>query len=146
MCVQYLCRLPRVYPLTHNYPRGGADGISIFLSLKCRMSAFEKENNDNDMDIVQDESCNSKGGDGARSQLPWVEKYRPNSLQDLIAHDEIISILNKLIESNKLPHLLFHGPPGMRFLHRCFKSWIVSIPYLHLDNYHSIQEREKPQR
>jgi len=48
----------------------------------------------------------------ARDALPWVEKYRPNSLDELIAHEEIIQILNKLIESNKLPHLLFHGPPG----------------------------------
>lgn len=46
------------------------------------------------------------------SSLPWVEKYRPSSLDELIAHEEIIMILNKLIESNKLPHLLFHGPPG----------------------------------
>ena len=83
------------------------------------MSAFEKENNDNTMDVVREGSTNSKISDGARSQLPWVEKYRPNSLQDLIAHEEIISILNKLIESNKLPHLLFHGPPGIH-------SWIHS--------------------
>lgn len=26
------------------------------------------------------------------SDLPWVEKYRPTSLDDLIAHEEIISI------------------------------------------------------
>jgi replication factor C subunit 3/5 len=49
---------------------------------------------------------------GVKDMLPWVEKYRPNSLDELIAHEEIIHILNKLIESNKLPHLLFHGPPG----------------------------------
>lgn len=60
------------------------------------------------MDIVEDIDPRKD-----RSQLPWVEKYRPNSLSDLIAHEEIIQILNKLIESNKLPHLLFHGPPGM---------------------------------
>ena len=47
-----------------------------------------------------------------RDTLPWVEKYRPNSLDDLIAHEEIIQILNKLIDNNQLPHLLFHGPPG----------------------------------
>lgn len=47
-----------------------------------------------------------------QDSLPWVEKYRPSSLDELIAHEEIVRILNKLIESNKLPHLLFHGPPG----------------------------------
>ena len=53
-----------------------------------------------------------------RTQLPWVEKYRPSTLQDLIAHEDIISILNKLIDSNKLPHLLFHGPPGNCIWHK----------------------------
>ncbi len=51
-------------------------------------------------------SVNTKNG------LPWVEKYRPSSLQELIAHEDIINILNQLIETNKLPHLLFYGPPG----------------------------------
>lgn len=41
---------------------------------------------------------------------PWVEKYRPSSLDDLIAHQEIISTLNRLIDAQKLPHLLFYGP------------------------------------
>ena len=26
------------------------------------------------------------------AELPWVEKYRPNSLDDLIAHEEIVLI------------------------------------------------------
>mmetsp|Transcript_37331 Transcript_37331/g.38013 ORF Transcript_37331/g.38013 Transcript_37331/m.38013 type:complete len:346 (-) Transcript_37331:93-1130(-) len=63
-----------------------------------------------EMDV--DEIKPSAKSFNSKDQLPWVEKYRPNSLSELIAHDEIISILNKLIESHKLPHLLFHGPPG----------------------------------
>lgn len=43
---------------------------------------------------------------------PWVEKYRPSKLDDLIAHEEIVSTLNRLIDAQKLPHLLFYGPPG----------------------------------
>lgn len=49
---------------------------------------------------------------GEEAQLPWVEKYRPTELADLVAHEDIISILNRLIDSNKMPHLLFYGPPG----------------------------------
>lgn len=44
--------------------------------------------------------------------LPWVEKYRPKSLDELVAHDEIISTINALIDNNRLPHLLLYGPPG----------------------------------
>ena len=29
--------------------------------------------------------------------LPWVEKYRPNKLDDLISHQEIISTIQKFI-------------------------------------------------
>ena len=29
--------------------------------------------------------------DGKNSHLPWVEKYRPATLDDLISHEEIIS-------------------------------------------------------
>lgn len=44
--------------------------------------------------------------------LPWIEKYRPSALEDLVAHEEIISVLTRLIDNNQLPHLLFYGPPG----------------------------------
>jgi replication factor C subunit 3/5 len=48
----------------------------------------------------------------AEASLPWVEKYRPKSLDDLVAHEDIISTINRLIDANKLPHLLLYGPPG----------------------------------
>merc|ERR1711935_485795 len=44
--------------------------------------------------------------------LPWVEKYRPSKLDDLISHAEIIGTIQKFIDSSQLPHLLFYGPPG----------------------------------
>ena len=74
----------------------------------------------------------------------WVEKYRPQSLSDVIAHEHIMLSLtkfysffflffsslsdssgernwllkfiwNSLIEEHKLPHMLFYGPPGFPF-------------------------------
>eukprot|EP00794_Sanderia_malayensis_P014375 gene14376-15873_t len=44
--------------------------------------------------------------------LPWVEKYRPNSLADLISHKDIINTIQRFIKEDKLPHLLFYGPAG----------------------------------
>lgn len=46
------------------------------------------------------------------SNLPWVEKYRPATLDDLVSHTEIISTIHKFIKEDRLPHLLFYGPPG----------------------------------
>jgi replication factor C subunit 3/5 len=44
--------------------------------------------------------------------LPWVEKYRPKSLNDVIDHGEKIAVLRRLIANGELPHLLFYGVPG----------------------------------
>ncbi|KAG7368568.1 replication factor C small subunit [Nitzschia inconspicua] len=46
------------------------------------------------------------------SQLPWVEKYRPNRLEDLVAQDDIVNSITNLIDNDNLPHLLLYGPPG----------------------------------
>lgn len=71
---------------------------------------------------------------------PWVEKYRPKTLDDVAAHKEIINTseqakivlhmlidhqdemherpldvllaVKKLTNENRLPHLLLYGPPG----------------------------------
>eukprot|EP01012_Entosiphon_sulcatum_P041174 TRINITY_DN54988_c0_g1_i1.p1 TRINITY_DN54988_c0_g1~~TRINITY_DN54988_c0_g1_i1.p1 ORF type:complete len:380 (-),score=78.49 TRINITY_DN54988_c0_g1_i1:2-1111(-) len=44
---------------------------------------------------------------------PWVEKYRPQRIDDVVHQDEIISNLrNTLRQPSNLTHLLFHGPPG----------------------------------
>lgn len=44
--------------------------------------------------------------------LPWVEKYRPSSLGELISHTDILNTISRLLASGQLPHLLFYGPPG----------------------------------
>jgi replication factor C subunit 3/5 len=46
------------------------------------------------------------------NNLPWVEKYRPEYLSDIISHKEIINTLTNLISNNKIPHMIFYGPPG----------------------------------
>jgi len=43
---------------------------------------------------------------------PWVEKYRPDNLDDIISHKEIINTLTNFIANNKIPHMIFYGPPG----------------------------------
>lgn len=47
-----------------------------------------------------------------KNNLPWVEKYRPSNLSDICSHTSIVSTLKNLISCDRLPHLLFYGPPG----------------------------------
>ncbi|RFU32017.1 hypothetical protein B7463_g4328, partial [Scytalidium lignicola] len=43
---------------------------------------------------------------------PWVEKYRPKTLNDVTAQDHTITVLQRTLQSSNLPHMLFYGPPG----------------------------------
>ncbi|TPX23791.1 hypothetical protein DIZ76_013134 [Coccidioides immitis] len=36
----------------------------------------------------------------AEDNLPWVEKYRPSTLDDVSGHQDIIATINRFIESN----------------------------------------------
>ena len=43
---------------------------------------------------------------------PWVEKWRPQKVEDVSHQAEVVQTLKNSIEQGSLPHLLFHGPPG----------------------------------
>ncbi len=45
-------------------------------------------------------------------ELPWVEKYRPATLKDVIGHEEITSRLQSYVDKRNLPNMLFSGPAG----------------------------------
>ncbi len=48
----------------------------------------------------------------ASDSLPWVEKFRPKELNDLVSHEDIINTIKRFMDQKKLPHLLFYGPAG----------------------------------
>ncbi|KAE8335450.1 hypothetical protein BDV24DRAFT_156027 [Aspergillus arachidicola] len=45
-------------------------------------------------------------------QQPWVEKYRPKTLDDVAAQDHTTNVLQRTLQASNLPHMLFYGPPG----------------------------------
>ena len=41
-----------------------------------------------------------------------TEKYRPNSLSEVIGQENITNLLKAFVKTSKIPHMLFVGPPG----------------------------------
>ncbi|RDW56595.1 p-loop containing nucleoside triphosphate hydrolase-23 [Coleophoma crateriformis] len=69
--------------------------------------------------MFSSDNTNSKGKRSAANlpveaedSLPWVEKYRPDTLEDVSGHQDILATINKFVDTNRLPHLLLYGPPG----------------------------------
>lgn len=48
----------------------------------------------------------------SQQSMPWVEKYRPNSFDDVVMDDNNYQILKNIIDTNNFPNMLFYGPPG----------------------------------
>ena len=44
--------------------------------------------------------------------IPWVEKYRPSNLNDIVLDPLNKSIIERIIETNHFPNILLYGPPG----------------------------------
>lgn len=44
---------------------------------------------------------------------PWVEKYRPEKLDDIVGQEHIINRLKKYIDEESMPNLMFTGPAGV---------------------------------
>ncbi|MEN2974455.1 MAG: replication factor C small subunit [Candidatus Caldarchaeales archaeon] len=48
----------------------------------------------------------------AVATLPWVEKYRPKTLSEIINQEEVVTSLMNILKTKTVPHMLFSGPPG----------------------------------
>jgi replication factor C subunit 2/4 len=58
-------------------------------------------------------SSSSKNiGKSRRENTPWVEKYRPSTIEELEYQEETSQTLRSAVATGNLPHLLFHGPAG----------------------------------
>ena len=44
--------------------------------------------------------------------IPWVEKYRPTSFNNIVLDDYNKIIFNNIISKNYIPNLILYGPPG----------------------------------
>jgi predicted ATPase with chaperone activity len=82
----------------------------------CQRNAVEGKSTTFGISIVgnhcQTTACTMATVDTSMTGTPWVERYRPKSLKDVSHQNEVVSTLQNAVETGRLPHLLFYGPPG----------------------------------
>ena len=47
-----------------------------------------------------------------KTSIPWVEKYRPSSISNIVLDSINEEILTNIVSTNTFPNMLFYGPPG----------------------------------
>lgn len=45
--------------------------------------------------------------------IPWVEKYRPQTLDDVVGQEQIVERLKRYVEENSMPNIMFTGSAGV---------------------------------
>ena len=65
----------------------------------------------------------------------WVEKYRPQNVDDIILTEENLSIINKFTNDKEIPNLMFAGPPGTgkTTLAKIIVNSILQCQYLYIN-------------
>jgi replication factor C subunit 2/4 len=76
-----------------------------------------KSNDDIDSQISSETNAQTKLKLKARTRrnrqdMPWVDKYRPLKLDDVVHQTDVIKVLKNIVQTGNMPHLLFHGPAG----------------------------------
>lgn len=55
----------------------------------------------------------SAANGSATYELPWVEKYRPVFLDDVVGNTETIERLKIIAKDGNMPHVIISGMPGI---------------------------------
>ncbi|AAW44676.1 hypothetical protein CNBG2300 [Cryptococcus deneoformans B-3501A] len=58
-------------------------------------------------------SATAKHTDAEGYEMPWVEKYRPVLLDDIVGNSDTVDRLKVIAEDGNVPHIIISGMPGI---------------------------------
>ena len=80
------------------------------------------------------------------NEQPWIEKYRPDKIDDIVLTPTNKTILNNMISNDIFSNLILYGPPGtgktttiICLMNDYCKKHNCSNNYIHLNASHNVE-------
>jgi replication factor C subunit 2/4 len=64
------------------------------------------------MEVDKENKPSQSGKNSSTYQVPWIEKFRPQKLEDVVGNEETLIRLQAIAQDGNLPNLILCGPPG----------------------------------
>lgn len=70
----------------------------------------------------------SSSGSSSNYDIPWVEKYRPNKVTDIVGNEDAVSRLQVIARDGNMPNLILSVLFSISYLFRNFPSLVCIAP------------------
>ena len=87
-----------------------------FQEKNCSKMVATNESEDEIMEVdVQPSTSTAKKNKPAKvsKNVPWVEKYRPQTFEDIVGNEDTVERLSVFAKHGNAPNLIIAGPPGV---------------------------------